>query len=146
MPNVTLSIAVLLVKKNRLALLGGLINSDSFFSALSLAPGASAVAKSVAGLADKVLQTFLPAEESKPILEFSGDFNIATATLQDCYYAILGVWETPTTVAASACVSPWMPTSSKTSRSSSGRPSITSRIRRASGLKPDVDQPQCLLR
>jgi hypothetical protein len=90
MPSVTLCIAFLLDKKNRLALLGGLINSDSFLSTLSLAPGASAVAKTVAGLADKLLQSFLPAEETKPILEFNGDFNIATGSLQDCYYAIMG--------------------------------------------------------
>src|SRR5262249_34560067 len=46
--------------------------------------------------------------------------------------------KTPTTVAASACVSPWIPTRSKTSRSSSGRPSITSSMRRASGLRPEA--------
>ncbi len=90
MPSVSLAIDFVLDRENRLAQLGGLINSDSFFSVLSLAPGASAVAKTVAQLADKVIQTFIPAEESKPLLSFAGDFNLATQQLFDGYYVILG--------------------------------------------------------
>ncbi len=90
MSNVTISIDFIVDKKNRLAALGGLINSDSFSTVLSLAPGASAIAKTVAGLADKIIQTFIPAEDSKPILEFGGDFNIGTESLQDGFYVIIG--------------------------------------------------------
>jgi hypothetical protein len=90
MPNITISIDFILDKENQIAKLGTLINSDSFTSALSLAPGATAVAKTVAQLADRVIQTFIPAEESKPLLAFSGDFNISTKQLLDGYYIILG--------------------------------------------------------
>jgi hypothetical protein len=90
MPNVLLSIDFILDRENRLAQLGSLINSDSFTSVLSLAPGASAIAKTVAQLTDKVIQTFIPAQDTKPLLEFSGDFNLATKQLQDGYYVIIG--------------------------------------------------------
>ncbi|MCX7840279.1 MAG: hypothetical protein N2559_12630 [Anaerolineae bacterium] len=90
MPNVTLSIDFILDRENRLAQLGGLINSDSFVSAISLATGTAAVAKTIAQLADKVIQTFIPAEESKPLLSFSGDFNLATQQLRSGYYVIIG--------------------------------------------------------
>ena len=46
--------------------------------------------------------------------------------------------ETPTTAAASACVSPWMRTRSKTSRSSSGSSSIARSMRRPSGVSPET--------
>lgn len=90
MPNISLSIDFILDRENRLAQLGNLINSDSFTSVLSLAPGASAVAKIVAQLTDKVIQTFIPSQDSKPLLEFSGDFNLATKQLHEGYYVIVG--------------------------------------------------------
>ncbi len=94
MTHVSVSIDFVLDKENHLAKLGTLINDGSFLTAISLAPGAAAVAKTVSGLAQKVIQTFIPAEESKPILQFSGDFNLGTepagATLHDGYYIILG--------------------------------------------------------
>jgi len=90
MPNISLSIDFILDKENRLAQLGSLINSDSFLNVVSLAPGASAVAKTVAQLADKVIQTFIPAEENKALLSFGGDFNLATRQLQEGYYVIIG--------------------------------------------------------
>jgi len=48
MPSVSIGIAFVLDKENQLVKLSGLINSDSFFSTLSLAAGPAAVAKTVA--------------------------------------------------------------------------------------------------
>src|SRR3990172_4741031 len=90
MPSVSIGIAFVLDKENQLVKLRGLINSDSFFSTLSLAAGPAAVAKTVAGLADKMIQTFIPPNDQQPILEFNGDFNLATQDLKDGYYAIIG--------------------------------------------------------
>jgi hypothetical protein len=90
MPSVSLGIGFMLDKENQLVKLSGLINSDSFFSTLSLAAGPAAVAKTVAGLADKVIQTFIPPDDQKPILDFYGDFNLATLNLKDGYYVIIG--------------------------------------------------------
>jgi hypothetical protein len=90
MPSVSIGIAFVLDKENQLVKLSGLINSDSFFSTLSLAAGPAAVAKTVAGLADKMIQTFIPPNDQKPILEFNGDFNLATQDLKDGYYVIVG--------------------------------------------------------
>ena len=94
MTHVSVSIDFILDKENNLAKLGALVNDDSFLAAISLAPGVAAVAKTVSGLAQKVIQTFIPAEERKPILQFSGDFNLSAdadaKALRDGYYAILG--------------------------------------------------------
>lgn len=94
MSHVSVSIDFLLDKKNYLAQLGGLINSDAFLAAVSLAPGAAAVAKTIGNLGQQVIQTFVPAEERKPILEFVGDFNVGgeagTDALRDGYYILLG--------------------------------------------------------
>ncbi|RMF29890.1 MAG: hypothetical protein D6759_13020 [Chloroflexi bacterium] len=90
MDHVSISLEFIVDKENRLAALGGLINDDAFITAISLAPGAAAAARTIGTLADKILQTFLEPEERQPILAFSGDFNIATGDLQDGYYVILG--------------------------------------------------------
>jgi hypothetical protein len=90
MTQLSISIDFLLDIENRIGQLAGLINSDSFLAAVSLAPGSALVAKTIAGLSSKVLQTFFPAEERQPILQFSGDFNIASGDLKDGYYVILG--------------------------------------------------------
>jgi hypothetical protein len=95
MSHVSVSIEFLLDKENHLAKLGPLINSDTFLSVVSLAPGAAAVAKTVGGLAQGILQTFVPAEERTPILQFSGDLNVGGDVgggvgMRDGYYAILG--------------------------------------------------------
>jgi len=90
MPRVSISLEYLLDVENRLATLSSLINDDSFVAAVSLAPGAAAVAKTIGGLARKVIQSFVPAEERKPILQFAGDFNLAGGELRDGYYVILG--------------------------------------------------------
>ena len=90
MTGVSIGIDFILDRENQLVRLSGLINSDSFFSTLSLAAGPAAVAKTVAGLADKVIQTFIPAKDQQVILTFNGDFNLATLDLKDGYYVIMG--------------------------------------------------------
>lgn len=93
MPHVSVSIDFILDKENRLGQLAGLINDDSFLTAISLAPGAAMVAKTVSGLAQKLLHTFFQAQEREPILQFAGDFNLsanAPDALRAGYYAILG--------------------------------------------------------
>ena len=90
MTNVSISIDFILDKQNALPGLGALINSDSFLAVVSLAPGAALVAKTISGLAQKIIETFVPAEEREPILQFSGDFNIVADELKPGYYVILG--------------------------------------------------------
>lgn len=94
MSHVSVSLDFLLDTKNHLAQLGGLINSDAFLAAVSLAPGAAAVAKTVGSLGQQVIQTFVPAQQRKPILEFAGDFNLGgeadTDALRDGCYVLLG--------------------------------------------------------
>jgi hypothetical protein len=89
MSHVSISIDFVLDKHNHLASLVGLINDDAFAAAISLAPGAAAVAKTVGALSQKLLQSFLKPEERDPILEFSGDFNVADG-LPDGFYVIFG--------------------------------------------------------
>ena len=94
MSHVSISIEFIIDKENSLAKMGNLVNDDSFLAAVSLAPGAVAVAKTVGGLAQKIIQTFIPAEQRQPILQFAGDFDVGgtagASSLQDGYYAILG--------------------------------------------------------
>jgi hypothetical protein len=94
MTHVSISIEFIIDKENSLAKLGNLVNDDTFLAAVSLAPGAVAVAKTVGGLAQKIIQTFIPAEQRQPILQFAGDFDVGgtagASSLQDGYYAILG--------------------------------------------------------
>jgi hypothetical protein len=90
MTHVSVSIEFIVDKENRLVDLVGLINDDTFLSAVSLAPGSALVAKTVGSLAHKVIQSFIPAEERAPILQFAGDFNLDERGLQDGYYVILG--------------------------------------------------------
>ncbi len=90
MTRVSVSIEFLLDKKNRLVDLAGLINSDAFLTAVSLAPGAAMVAQTIGGLSEKIIQTFLEPAEQQPILQFNGDFNIPANDLKDGYYVILG--------------------------------------------------------
>lgn len=90
MPSVSISVEFILDKENRLATLSGLINDDSFLASVSLAPGAATVARTVGSLAQKVIQSFVPAEEREPLLQFNGDFNLAVEGLRDGYYVILG--------------------------------------------------------
>ena len=89
MTNVTLSIEFVLDKENQLAKLAGLINTDAFLSVISLAPGAATAARAIGGLSQKLLGTFIKAEDRQPILQFGGDLNIASG-MQEGYYIILG--------------------------------------------------------
>jgi len=90
MPHVSVSIDFVLDTENRLSALAGLINSDAFLSAVSLAPVAATVAKTVSGLTEKVINTFIPAQERQPILQFTGDLNISGDQVREGYYAIVG--------------------------------------------------------
>jgi hypothetical protein len=90
MPDFSVSIDFILNKKNYLNALGSLINSDAFLATISLAPGAAMVAKTISGLSGKIIETFVPAEERQPILQFGGDFNLAGDDFKDGYYVILG--------------------------------------------------------
>jgi hypothetical protein len=90
MDRVSLSVDFILDSKNRLHDLAALINDESFLAAVSLAPTGVVAAKIVAGLAQKIVTTFLPTEERKPILKFSGDFSLPTGDLQEGYQVILG--------------------------------------------------------
>lgn len=90
MSDISISVEFILDKENCLRDLSGLINSDSFIATVSLAPGAAMAAKAISGLAGKVIETFIPAQERQPILQFNGEFNLADESLKDGYYVILG--------------------------------------------------------
>ncbi len=90
MTKISFSIEFILDKENRLAQLSGLINDDSFLSVISLAPGAAMVAKTIAGLAQKIINTFIPTTSKEPILQFGGAFNLASEELKDGYFVVLG--------------------------------------------------------
>lgn len=81
-------------KENQLARLAGMINTDSLFTPLSLAPGTLAVARTIGSLAQKTIQAFIPANAQKPILQFSGAFNFAGGGSSEGYYVILGTRDT----------------------------------------------------
>jgi hypothetical protein len=90
MSDFSISVDFILDKTYMLRDLSRMINDDSFLAAVSLAPGAVMVAKTISGLAGKIIETFVPAEERQPILQFSGDFNLADDCLKDGFYVILG--------------------------------------------------------
>lgn len=89
MTDFTISIDFILDQQDRLAALATLINEDTFQSALSLAPVAGEVARTVSGLAQKMIQTFVPADEQRPVLQFTADFDLATSGVVEGYYVIL---------------------------------------------------------
>lgn len=88
--HIMISIEFVLDTKNSLAMLAGLINNKAFLSAISLAPGAAMAARTISGISQQIIQTFMEPEERKPILQFRGDLNIATDELKEGYYVILG--------------------------------------------------------
>jgi hypothetical protein len=90
MSHITISIDYILDVKNSLATLGALINDEAFLSVISLAPGAAVAARTISGLSQKIIQSFMEPEERKPILQFRGDFNIASQEVREGYYVILG--------------------------------------------------------
>jgi hypothetical protein len=89
MDRVTISLDFILDKENRLHQLVGLINDKAFVAALALTPVALGTVKVISTLAGKILDSFLPAEDKQPILQFFGDFNISNG-LSPARYAILG--------------------------------------------------------
>lgn len=92
MSRATVSIEFVVDRENRLAGLSSIINSDSFLTVVSLAPGVAPVARILSKLSSDIIRAYIPAEEQRPILQFTADFNIdGTANgLQDGYYVILG--------------------------------------------------------
>ncbi|MCU0288903.1 MAG: hypothetical protein MUF15_21225 [Acidobacteria bacterium] len=90
MDRISLSLEFVLDKENRLATLGGLINDDAFLAAVSFVPGAAMAARTIGRVSQKLIQSFLNPDEREPILQFSGDFNIAGGELKEGYYVILG--------------------------------------------------------
>jgi len=90
MTHISISIEFVLDKQNRLSTLSGLINEDAFVAAISLAPGMATVARVISGLSQKILNTFLDPEERQAVLQFTGDFDLATGGFQEGYYVILG--------------------------------------------------------
>jgi hypothetical protein len=89
MPKITISIDLLVDRKNQLSLLANLINTDAFLSTISLAPGHALIAKTLSGLTQKLVENVIPKEDQFPALQFTGDFNISTEGLQSGYYVIL---------------------------------------------------------
>lgn len=90
MKRVSVSIEYLVDKKNYLKDIAGIITDKNLLSIVSLAPGAAMVAKTLSGLTEKLISTFVPAQDRKPILQFSGDFDLAAEGLKQGYYIILG--------------------------------------------------------
>jgi hypothetical protein len=90
MPHVSISIEFILDKENRLNALAGLINSDAFLAAVTMAPVGATVARTVSGFTQKIIDTFIPAQEREPILQFTGDLNLAGENVREGYYVIVG--------------------------------------------------------
>ncbi len=90
MNRVTVSIDFILDRKNQLAALSKIINTDGLLSAISLAPGAALVAQTLSKVSQQLIESFIPAEDSLPLLQFSSDFNLAGEGLREGYYVILG--------------------------------------------------------
>jgi len=91
MEHVSVTLEFLLDTKNNLTSMANLINDKAFVSGISFAPGVAAVALTISGLSQKIIQTFLPSEtDQRPVLRFYGDFNLPGGQLLDGYYVILG--------------------------------------------------------
>ena len=90
MTHVSVAIDFIVDKKNQLASLQSLINDDNLLSILSLAPGSVLVAKSIGQVAKKIIQTFIPANEQQPILQFECDFNLVTENFKEGFYVVMG--------------------------------------------------------
>ncbi len=89
MPGFSVSIDFILDTENRLAVLADLINNNTFWTAVSLAPATVAAAKTVGAISQKLIQTLLRPGEGQAILRFSGDFQIVGGLREGCY-VILG--------------------------------------------------------
>ncbi len=90
MKRVSLTIEYLVDTQNYLRMLSGLISDKDLLATISLAPGAALVAEKVANLTTKLINTLIPEQERKPILAFSGDFDLAIQGVKAGYYVLLG--------------------------------------------------------
>lgn len=87
---VTISVDLITNKKNYLAMLNNLVNDQALLSTIaSFMPGAGIVAQAIGEISEKLINAFVPAEEREPVLQFNGDFNIATNDLKSGFYAVL---------------------------------------------------------
>jgi hypothetical protein len=91
MNHVSISIDFIMDVQNQLANLSGMINAGAFVASISLGPGAAVAAKTVSEISNKLVSTFIPnPNQQKPMLQFTGDFNIPAENFRDGYYVILG--------------------------------------------------------
>lgn len=90
MKQISISIQYLVDTRHYLKDVVGLITDNDLLTTISLAPGAAMVAKTVGGLAKKIVAAFMPQQDRQPILQFSGDFDLADGGLKEGYYVILG--------------------------------------------------------
>lgn len=90
LPGFSIGIEFILDRENAFGQMTSLINDRSFISAVGISAEAAGVAKSVGIISQKILSTFLTEEQKKPILSFSGNFQIASGDLQAGMYAIIG--------------------------------------------------------
>ncbi len=90
MKRLSISIQYLVDTSNSFAKLVSLIDNKDLLSMVSLAPVAAIAAQTIGMLAGKLIDAFMPQDERKPILQFSGDFDLAADGLKEGYYVILG--------------------------------------------------------
>ena len=89
MTHITVSIDFIVDTKNRLRQFSAVIGND-LSAVISLVPEAAAVAKVINTLAQKLIQSLLPDEQRKPVLQFTGDFNLPAGRMRPGYHVILG--------------------------------------------------------
>src|SRR6185295_3316144 len=90
MKKISISIEYLVNTRNYLRDLATLITDKTLLSTISFSPGSALVAKTISGVVDKIVSSLVPSEERKPILQFSGEFDLAIDGLKEGYYIILG--------------------------------------------------------
>jgi hypothetical protein len=90
MKRVSVSLKYSVDTSNSLSKLAVIIDNKDLLSVVSLNPGAALVAETISKLSGRLIDAFLPPEERKAILEFSGDFDLTESGLKEGYYIILG--------------------------------------------------------
>lgn len=90
MKKVSISIQYLVNTQNYLKEVLALITDKDLLVPISIAPGAAIVARTVGNLAEKLLSALMPQEARQPILQFSGEFDLADEGLKEGFYIILG--------------------------------------------------------
>ncbi|NWJ47169.1 MAG: hypothetical protein HXX08_15010 [Chloroflexi bacterium] len=86
----SVSVDFLVDSQNLLAKLGRTINEGQFLKELTLVPDIQAIAGTVSKIAGGLVKAFLKEEEQKPLLQFSGSFNLVREGLREGFYVILG--------------------------------------------------------